>query len=143
MRIDSKDLYHGAALTQIIEHDSFKALNKADHKYGHYQINTDSRLLVKHSVQEESWRFTFHSDDLKTLTSDNMSGFKTYLILVCSDKTICLLEPFEFTSLIDMQSNSQQWIQVTIPKTSMRVSGTKGELKHAIKHNSFPKRIFE
>jgi len=47
MKIQHKDLFHGAALTQLVEHNSFKALNKADDKYGHYLVNTDRRLLVK------------------------------------------------------------------------------------------------
>ena len=37
MKIQQKDYFHGAALTQIVEHESFKALNKADSKYGHYK----------------------------------------------------------------------------------------------------------
>ncbi len=143
MKISKKDLFHGAALTQITEHDSFKALNKADSKYGHYLVNTDKRLLVKHSDTVEPWQFTFQVDDLETLRSDIASGFSTFLVLVCSEFTICLLRKDEFERLIDLRSTGQQWIKVSIPKASMRVSGSAGSLKHAIKHNGFPHRMFE
>ena len=45
MKIQTQDLYHGAVLTQITEHPSFKALNKADTLYGHYLVNHDTRLF--------------------------------------------------------------------------------------------------
>lgn len=144
MKVDKKDLYHGAALTQITEHASFKALNKADAKYGHYLVNTDRRLLTKYSEKDSSpWQFGFQIDDLNTLKSDNASGFKTFVILVCGSKTVCLLTEDEFTQLIDTSAQSQQWIKIDIPKSSMRLSGSKGKLSHAIKHNGFPARVFE
>jgi hypothetical protein len=143
VKIDNKDFYHGAALTQITEHESFKALNKADGKYGHYLVNTDRRLLTKHSEQNVSWQFTFQPADLQTLESDIKSGFKTFLVLVCGGETICLLDETEFLQLIDLKASGQQWIRVSIPKASMRVHGSSGTLKHAIKHNGFPKRVFD
>lgn len=143
MKIDHKDLYHGAALTQIAEHDSFKALNKADQKYGHYLVNTDRRLLTKHSEKNaEPWQFTFQVDDLQTLRSDIASGFKTFAVLVCGQDTICLLSEEELREVIDLDAATQQWIRVSVPKASMRVNGSSGTLKHAIKHNGFPNRIF-
>lgn len=42
MKTQEKDLYHGAALTQIVEHTSFRALNLAPVKgYGHHLVNSD------------------------------------------------------------------------------------------------------
>tara|TARA_R110002049_G_scaffold167265_3_gene333450 strand:- start:2341 stop:2775 length:435 start_codon:yes stop_codon:yes gene_type:complete len=144
MKIDRKDLYHGAALTQITEHGSFKALNKADTKYGHYLVNTDRRLLTKHSEKASGpWQFTFQHDDLESLKADMISGFSTYIVLVCGPVTVCLLDYNEFVQLIDLDATTQQWIRVQIPKASMQVSGSEGHLKRAVKHNGFPNRIFE
>ncbi|MHC4178552.1 MAG: hypothetical protein ACYSWU_13660 [Planctomycetota bacterium] len=143
MKIDHKDLFHGAALTQLTEHGSFKALNKADSKYGHYLVNTRRRLLTKHSQKEQPpWQFTFQPDDLETLRSDLASAFKTFVVLVCGDVSICLLDKSEFSALIDVDSDRQQWIRVQIPKASMQVNGSAGSLKHKIKHNGFPNRVF-
>ena len=144
MKIDRKDLYHGAALTQITEHASFKALNKADAKYGHYLVNVDRRLLTKYSEKTSGpWQFTFQPDDLDILKTDIASGFKTFIVLVCCATTVCLLDENEFSQLIDINAAAaQQWIRVQIPKASMRISGSKGNLGHAIKHNGFPNRLF-
>src|SRR5260221_12979437 len=143
MKIQLKDLYHGAALTQLTEHQSFKALNKADAKYGHYMVNTDRRLMVKHTEKaRDPWQFTFQPDDLNTLQSDIASGFKTFVVLVCADSTICLLNEQEFLSVIDPNSAVQQTIRVEIPNSRMRVRGTAGTIKHAITHKSFPDDVF-
>ncbi|RUL82344.1 hypothetical protein [Tautonia sociabilis] len=71
MKIQQKDLFHGAALTQIIEHNSFKALNKVDDKYGHDLVNTDRRLMIKLTETDNPpWQFTFQPDDLQHLRDD-------------------------------------------------------------------------
>lgn len=145
MKIDNKDLFHGAALTQIVEHPSFKALNKADAKYGHYQVNADRRLLVKHSEKTgTSWQFTFAVDDLSTLQSDISSAFTTFVVLVCSKQTICVLTKVQFSQLIDLSSTAQQWIRVNIPKVgaSMHITGSQANLKNTVAHNSFPANVF-
>ncbi|MFM8275302.1 MAG: hypothetical protein ACKODX_23620 [Gemmata sp.] len=143
MKVQQKDLYHGAALTQLVEHDSFKALNKADGKYGHYQVNTDRRLIVKLTEKAAApWSFTFQPDDLDTLRADIASGFQTFVVLVCGKTTVCLLEHADFATLIDLNATGQQWIKVEMPKASMRVRGSAGELKRAVKHNAFPADVF-
>ena len=143
MKVQQKDLYHGAAITQLVEHDSFKALNKADGKYGHYLVNTDRRLMVKLTEKaNDPWQFTFQSDDLDTLRADIVSGFSTFVVLVCGQSTICLLEQKDYEAIIDLNAAGQQWIRVEIPKASMRVRGSAGELKRAIKHNAFPADVF-
>lgn len=48
MKIQDQDLYHGAALTQIVEHASFKALNRGSEKYGHYLVNKDQHVFIKY-----------------------------------------------------------------------------------------------
>ena len=146
MQIKEKDLFHGAALAQIVEHGEFKALNKADGKYGHYVVNTDRRLLFKHRTKNRSpWQFTFKPDDLKTNASDRKAGFKTGVVLVCGQNTVCLLSLAQVRKLIDLDASSQQWIRVKIPRSraSMRVNGTSGTLAYTVAHSSFPSRVFK
>ncbi|MEM8736096.1 MAG: hypothetical protein AAGG44_17840 [Planctomycetota bacterium] len=146
MKIDWKHLYHGAALTQITEHESFKALNKADDKYGHYLVNTDRRLLAKHSEKEESdWSFTFQTSDVAILKGDFDSGFTTFVVLICGAVTICLLDRAQIEQILDIEADFQQWVKVSIPKprASMWVSGSKGKLTNAVSHKGFPDRVFE
>lgn len=143
MKIKQKDLFHGAALTQLTEHPSFKALNKADTKYGHYMVNTDRRLMVKHTEKSSGpWTFTFQPDDLNTLQSDIASGFRTFVVLVCEKVTICLLRESDFLKLIDLNNPAPQWIKVEVPKASMRVRGSRGSLTHAVAHKNFPDDVF-
>src|SRR5271157_792951 len=123
MKIQQKDLFFGAALTQIVEHPSYKAVNKADQKYGHYLVNTDRRLLIKLTAQENApWQFTFQSDDLMTLRTDIASRFRSFVILICGKSTICLLDQQDFQGILDLHSDNAQWVRVEIPpKASMRV----------------------
>jgi hypothetical protein len=145
MKIQQKHLFHGAALTQIVEHLSFKALNKADDgKYGHYQINHDRKLLVKHTQNgTTSWQFTFQQDDLKTLQNDIDSSQKTYICLVCGQITVCAIDTLEIQDLLTLPSTQAQWIRVKMPPGgSLWAEGSKGSLLRAIPHNSFPNKVF-
>jgi hypothetical protein len=145
MKIQKKELFHGAALTRLVEHHSFKALNKADGKYGHYLVNTDKRLLVKHSEKaSQPWPFTFTADDLSTLESDIASGFKTHVVLVCGQTAICLLKKPQIRAILDLDDGSVQWVRVKLPGpgASMRVSSRKGELKKTVPNSAFPARVF-
>jgi hypothetical protein len=50
-----------------VEYPSFKALNKADEKYGHYQINYNTRILLKYRSKKESpWDFELKEEDINT-----------------------------------------------------------------------------
>lgn len=142
MRIQQKDYYHGAALTQIVEHPSFKALNKADEKYGHYKINHDVRLMVKiTSSEDDPWQFTVNASDLATIREDINSGDKFYLCLVCGLNTICLLDSVQIQQLLNLSSKNQQWLRVK-NTGSLRISSSQTELSGTIPHNAFPNKMF-
>lgn len=144
MKIDQKDLYHGAALTQITEYAGFKALNKADAKYGHYIVNTDRRILMKYSSAEGSWHFSFNADDLATVKKDFKAKGKVFVVMVCGADTICILDRAEIETLLDF-TGDQQSIAVHYPKGGgLRVENrTLGKkLAHKIPHNAFPEKIF-
>lgn len=142
-KIKPSELFHGAALAQITKHDSFKALNKIDAKSGHYLVNTDCRLLTKHREDAVPWQFTFTPNDVETLKLDIASGFRTYLVLVCAEVTICLLDQEQIQTVLDLDSDKQQWIRVAIPGASMAVNGSAGKIKKKIPHKSFPVDLFE
>jgi hypothetical protein len=145
MKIQTKDFYHGAALTQIVEHPSFTALNKAGDKYGHYIVNYDIRLIVKYSSPGNGpWQFTFNSDDLEIIQNDIDGDASFYACLICGEETICLLGEEDLQKLIDTDTNDIQWVRVdSPPRRSMRVTGSQGKLGHTVAHNVFPNRLFE
>jgi len=147
MKIQEKDLFHGAALTQIVEHKSFKALNLASAKYGHYLVNTDREVFAKYRrVARPPFIFTFQPAEVQTISAAVRQGpRKAFLCLVCGRTTVCALSAKEIEAVIDLDNNSaQQSVRVEIPTGgSCHVSGTKGQLSRTVPHNSFPDKVFE
>lgn len=143
MKIQDKDMFHGAALTQIVESSSFKALNKVDRKYGHYTVNADRRLFVKYRTgNDPPWQFIFHAKELRAIRQDLQTGALVFACLVCGDNTICCLDDEEMRLLINIDSNSRQWIRVDVPMAgSLHVSGSAGKLARTIPHNAFPGKL--
>ncbi len=144
MKIQDQDIYHGSALTQIVQHDSFKALNRASSKYGHYLINKDQHVFVKYRTNKRSpWSFTLQPDELEAIAAEIKSKKIVFLCVVCGTSTVCALSQEEIDSVIDVQSSSPQWVKVSVPKGgSCHVSGSTGKLSKVVPHNSFPEKIF-
>jgi hypothetical protein len=144
MKIQEKDIYHGAALTQIVEHPSFKALNRATEKYGHYLVNTDLHVFVKYRKSSRSpYIFTVQPDELNHLGSVISSNNKVFFCFVCGRETICALDKNEILTVLNLASLNQQSVRVEIPKGgSCHVSGTAGRLTRTVPHNSFPVKVF-
>jgi hypothetical protein len=144
MKIQTQDLYHGAVLTQITEHSSFKALNKVDSQYGHYLVNHDTRLFVKYLTKQTSpWNFKFSLSELQAIQQDIDTSNRVFLCLVCGHETICTLDIQEFSNLIDLCSSENQSIVVEVPASgSMHVKGSEGKLPRTLRHNSFPEKLF-
>jgi hypothetical protein len=143
MKIQEKDYYHGAALTQIVEHQSFTALNKADTKYGHYKINHNIRLLVKSGKGTNTWGCTINENDLEIIKKDLESRDKLFLCLVCGLTTICIINEEQINELFDLKSSNQQWLSVKNKKNgSLWVSSRITALSHSISHNAFPDCLF-
>lgn len=144
MRVQEQDLLHGAALTQIVKHESFKALNKASKKYGHYLINTDRHVFVKYRKQKSApWRFTFQPEELSALSTELAADHTVYLALVCGPTTICALASDEIRRVVDLSATASQWLCVAVPNGgSCHVSGSAGALKRTIPHKCFPNKLF-
>jgi hypothetical protein len=144
MKIQEQDIYHGPALMQIVEHRSFKALNRASTNYGHYLVNTDRQVFVKYRKTKRSpWQFIFAPDELSALSKAMSGAGSVFMCLVCGHFTICALNAKEIFQLVDLTEASQQSIRVEVPSGgSCHVSGSKGKLKKTVPHNSFPEKIF-
>ena len=151
MKIQDKDIFHGSALTQIVEHPSFKALNKASEKYGHYLINTDQHIYVKHRSSPEKrkkdtgehWQFTLQEEEKQIFQEESKQFSRLFLCLVCGSKTICTLSADEIKGIIKLETPGTSWIHIVIPSGgSCHISGTDGKLKKTISHNSFPDKVF-
>jgi len=144
MKIQEQDVYHGPALMQIVEHPSFKALNRASKRYGHYLVNTDRQVFTKYrKVKSSPWQFVFAPEELSTLSRALSGPDHVYVCLVCGHLTVCALSGDELQQLVDLAARSPQSIRVDVPSGgSCHVSGSKGRLKRTVPHNSFPNKIF-
>jgi len=144
MKIQEQDIYHGPPLMQIVEHPSFKALNRASKGYGHYLVNTDRQVFTKYRKTKRSpWQFVFAPDELSALSNALSGADSVFVCLVCGHATICALNADELRQLVDVAAASQQSIRVEVPsRGSCHVSGSKGKLKRTVPHNSFPNKIF-
>lgn len=143
MKINEKHLYHGAALAQIVEHASFKALNKApDGAYGHYILNQGTALWMKYATGEPEWQFTFNPTDLVALRGDPSA--QVLAVLVCGQRSVCLLHRAELVDLIDLSAASSQWLRIGAPAgTGLKVRGQQDPTRaKTIPHNRFPNELF-
>ena len=145
MKIQEQDIYHGPALMQIVVHPSFKALNKADGQYGHYQVNASIRVWAKYSTAGDApWTFTFQPTDLAGIRADIDAGASVFIALACGHQTICCLSHDQFAAIVDASATAQQWIKVDAPAgKQMRVTGSANSKSPSlVPHNSFPGCIF-
>lgn len=148
VKVQEQHLFHGAALTQVVEHPSFKALNRASAKYGHYLINTDRYIFVKYrkpsrNGRTDSWTFQLQPSELRTIERAVAEHDKVFVTLVCGATTICALDSQELSALVDLSSKSAQSISVSIPRGgSCHLHGSKGALSRVIAHNAFPEKLF-
>ena len=154
MKIQDKDIYHGAALTQIVEHSSFTAINKVPGKYGHYVVNHDIHLFVKIAKDsmknstkgddKQIWQFTFNESDLQSIRDEIAPNQKLFVGLVCGQDTICGLSIEQLEQLRDVTAQESQWVKVEhTSKKSIQVRGQREDLDKKIPHNSFPDIMFE
>lgn len=141
MKIQKKDYYHGAVLTQIVEHSSYTAINKIDKKYGHYIINHNIRLMLKETQLDAPWTFKLNENDLSTIEDDIKFGDRFFLCLICKDETICLINANQLQYLIDISSRKPQTIQIT-NEWSLKVTSGRIKSPITIYHNAFPNKVF-
>ncbi len=144
MKINEKQQYHGPALAQIVDHRSFKALNRAgDGFYGHYLLNQETSIWMKYSTTSDEWRYTFSTDDLEAIGRDRASS--SFIVLVCGHTSICCLTHDDLRELIDESASLPQWVHIQArPNTGLKVRGTKRpDRVMTIPHNRFPDALFE
>jgi hypothetical protein len=142
MKIQEQDVFHGPGLVQIVEHPSFKALNRGSARYGHYLINTDRHVFAKYSSRKKSpWQFTFQPSDLENIQEQEGAVF---VMLTCGHHTICALAKEELEQIVDLNSSAQQTVFVEVPSGgSCHVRGNQGKLARTIPHNQFPNKVFD
>jgi hypothetical protein len=144
VKVQDQDVFHGIALTQLVEHPSFKALNKASKRYGHYLLNMDRRLFVKYRNSNGlAWQFAFSQAELDAIRKDRRQPGSTFVVLVCGGSTVCAISENDLDVLLVPRAFGPQSIRVEAPAgRSMIVSGSGGQLPYKVQHNSYPSKLF-
>ena len=91
MKINQDHLYHGAALTQVAEHPTFKAINELSlqgvRSRCAFLVNTDIGLYLKYATKPkgpfDEFIFTFHKDNLAELQALKARSKKLFICLIC------------------------------------------------------------
>lgn len=149
VKIEKYQLHHGAALTQIVEHGSFKALNTGSPKYGHYLVNGNVHVFVKYLSKDGApWRFAFKVDEMDAIARVRLAageGARLFLALVCGYSTVCCIDWDQLRRVMDPRGDELDlWVSVAYAKgQSMRVEGPRGALPNTVRHSSFPEVLFE
>ena len=148
MTISEKAFFHGAALFEITESEHFTSINKDPHvnSSSAYVLNHDTGLYIKYSRTDgPPWGFTFtpdHQDEIRRLF--DRYGEKTFIVLVCKNDGICVIDYGIFAGCLDLNHTDAEWLEASRPAGgSYRVRGARGEHGRKIPRNSFPSRLFE
>ena len=142
--ITQTDKIFGAVLRRSIRDGVIQEVSEADDHPGHFIVDGDKHVLVKHAQSPSStWRFTFSPQIVETLISlQSAAGLfgGTYLWLVCNNDAVCELGVDEWHCVLKVDDPStQQTIRVSRPPGhSFSVTGTAGTLAHTVPASRFP-----
>lgn len=137
MKIDKDQLYHGAALIQIAEHEKFTAINslylKEERYNNSFRVNTDIAVYLKYATNPKKpyneYQFNFKSDHLSDLKEISHHCSCVYIVLVCVGASeICCISYGQLNDLVKLRRGAkgapeeQYTILVTAPHNkSLRV----------------------
>lgn len=166
MKINDDHMYHGAALTQIAEHEQFTAINVFEHdgrkSRSAFIVNHDIGVYLKYAGRPvgryKEYQFTFLSDHLGELDRLDQKTNKVFVALVCvKDRQICVLSLAQLRELLKRREKSagrkegQYVIGATLPegkafRVYVNTPGKRGETLGkavVVTRNKFPNALFE
>lgn len=144
MRIDWRDLYHGAALAQLVADERFVSLRKDAARSGLYSVNGAISILIKHATETRSdgkYQFTFTPEQLAALSVGDTE--RRAVVLVCAGEVIAGVVDGALDAVLDREAASDQWVTVEVPEgRQLRVRGSRGD-GPLIPQNAYPAVLFE
>lgn len=106
--ITKTDQILGAVLRRSIKDGVVQKIAEADDHPGHFIVDENKHVLVKHAQSTSStWRFTFSPEVVETLVSlQGAAGLfgGTYLWLVCDNESVCELGVDEWSTVLNVDS---------------------------------------
>ncbi|MBU3068540.1 hypothetical protein KOI40_01850 [Aestuariicella sp. G3-2] len=119
MKITKEQLYVGAAVMQIAEHDKFTAINalqlKESPRGNSFLINDKTPLFCKYASSKNSYneyQFNFTTDQFDSFKETMQKYGAFYIALICvEDSEICCLSFKELKDLIQFRNRSSKSTQ--------------------------------
>jgi hypothetical protein len=164
MKINDDHMYHGAALTQIAEHPTFKAINafwqNGEKSSCAFRINDTTGIYIKYAGvphgSAKEYVFTFTKPNLEDLATLRQHCTKVFVVLVCIEaKEICVISYGQLQQLINVrqqvrgQEEEQYQVLVIAPlKKQFRVyvnrPARRGIMlgEQLVRRNAFPDLLF-
>ena len=165
MKINKDHLYHGAALTQVAEHPTFKAINELSlqgvRSRCAFLVNTDIGLYLKYATEPkgpfDEFIFTFHKSHLDELQAIKARSKKLFICLICvSASHICCITYETLLELIALRKQEKgadersYTILVTVPPSKrfriyMNAPGRRKVLigQRIVPRDDFPNVVFQ
>jgi hypothetical protein len=165
MKINQDHLFHGAALTQVAEHPTFKAINEMSpggvRSRCAFRINADIYLYLKYATKPKGpfkeFIFTFNRASLDELQALVAPGHKIFIVLICVQAAqICCITYDKFLALIAQRrakkgaDEAAYSILVTLPagksfRIYMNAPGRKKKMlkEKIVPRDDFPNILFE
>jgi len=166
LKIDDDHMYHGAALTQIAEHPTFKAINSLEANGKRlgcaFLINAKIGIYIKYDAvgptgkKYPEFKFTFSTKNLQDIQNLKGQLDKLFIVLIClKAKEICVITEDMLSKLIDLRKRDkgsmESAYQILVQdfegkqfKVYINAAGTKGKAMglEKIPRKDFPRKIF-
>jgi hypothetical protein len=149
MKIDKQDLYHGAALLQIIESNEDVLINRVSGNPYYRILVAKARrgkeyryLYIKYvSTNKEPFRFSFSKLERDFLNEQFARASPVFIALVCSQQYVCVLGKADFAKL--SRDPNRLVLHVETPERGrIRVFNYEASNKPVlVAHTAFPKDI--
>lgn len=164
MKINDDHMFHGAALTQIAEHELFTSINavRISKKLSRssFRINESIGIFVKYAGNPNGadYNFTFTTENKKELNYLETICEKVYIVLICvKDRQICCISVSDFHSWLDKRKlalgsdEDASTMLVSLPegkafRVNMNQPGRKKVYlgnPQIVARNQFPNALFE
>lgn len=145
MPISDSEFYHGAALLRLASlfEEGIKIRRRLDIGQGCYIVDDKIGMYIKYASQRMSpWRFTFQLAHKEALVELKRRYHATFVILVCKDSCLVVLDDTEVLGLLDDPSSSTWWIAVEKrPRSMCTVSGSRGLLPNRVPDSDFTRIV--
>lgn len=145
MRIDRQDLYHGAALVQLVENGQAIIQKMQPSPYYRISVATAPKgeenryIYIKYvSRNSEPFRFAFSDQERKFLDSELTRNAPVFVVLVCGSSYVCVLDKKQYRALSAGRGRLTIIVEAP-PRGNMRVCrwGTEGK-PLLVTHKAFP-----